>query len=938
MVKLAAEPLAEREWEVFTGAEELKVIGAKEHNLKNVSITFPRNKLVVITGLSGSGKSSLAFDTIFAEGQRRYMESFSAYARQFIGQLKKPDVEHIEGLSPVIAIEQKTSSKSPRSTVGTITEIYDFLRLLYARTATAYSYVSGEEMIAYTTAEIIQLIQKDYQGKKILLLAPIIKGRKGHYRELFERYAKLGYAKMRVDGALVDLVKDMKLDRYKVHDIELVVDRLAVEDTEDKRLTDSLKKCLEIGKGEVVIADHESGKIRYFSQFLTCPTSGMSYAPPEPNLFSFNSPYGACPSCKGLGVKFEFDEEKVIPNKDLSIKQGAILPLGKYKKNFIFSEIERLAAAHGEAITTPIKNLSESFIQTLLGGDNEEEGFEGVINYLDQLQEFNSSHHWWLKNYLQEVSCTACNGARLKQEALHFKIAGKNIAEAALMDLSELQVWLKTVPQQVKGNLIVAHEILKEVNQKINFLVDVGLDYLHLNRTAKSLSGGESQRIRLATQIASQLVGVLYILDEPSVGLHQSDNEKLITSLIRLKDNGNSVLVVEHDQEIMERCDYIIDVGPKAGLYGGEIIDCGHLSELSNTQSITYQYLKGIKKIEIPKIRRKGNGSYLEIIGASGNNLKNIDLKIPLGTFTCISGISGSGKSSLVNQTLVPLLFNHIYQSKNPPLPFKKVSGLEFLDKVVEIDQSPIGRTPRSNPATYTGVFGDIRNFFTLLPKAKILGYKPGRFSFNVSGGRCEDCKGAGVNTIEMNFLPDVYVTCKSCNGKRYNNETLRVKYKGKSISDVLEMPIEEAYDFFEAHPKIQRKIKALLDVGLGYIKLGQPSTTLSGGEAQRIKLATELAKKATGNTIFILDEPTTGLHFEDINVLLGVLQKIVDKGNTVLVIEHNLDVLKCADYLIDLGPKGGKKGGEIVAQGTPEQVIKSNKSVTGKFLKPLLR
>lgn len=924
------------DWDVFSGASEVTIIGAREHNLKNVTVSIPRNQLVVITGLSGSGKSSLAFDTIFAEGQRRYMESFSAYARQFLGNLKKPDVDQITGLSPVIAIEQKTTSKSPRSTVGTVTEIYDFLRLLFARTATAYSYVSGEEMVAYTSSEIEALIDKQYKNKKITSLAPLVKGRKGHYRELFERYGKLGYGKVRCDGELMDIVPEMKLDRYKIHDIELVVDRLKVDTKSKKRIQDSIEKTLEVGEGELLVLDNETNEVRFFSQHLTCPTSGISYQPPEPNLFSFNSPYGACKSCKGLGIRYEFDEEKVLPNKKLSIKKGGILPLGKYKKNFVFSKIEDLCESYKIDINTPIDKLPDGFIQTLLAGD-EDKGFDGIISYLEQLQDFKGMDSRWIRNYMVETPCSSCHGARLNKEALHFKIGEKNIAEVCNFDIDELAEWLDFAPKKIKGNMEIANEILKEAKQKVSFLQDVGLNYLNLNRTAKTLSGGESQRIRLATQIGSQLVGVLYILDEPSIGLHQSDNIKLIQSLRKLTNNGNSVIVVEHDQEIMEKSDYIVDIGPGAGVHGGRVIDSGKISDLTNQDSTTFQYLNGIKEISAPKKRRKGNGNFLELKNANGNNLKNVNLKIPLGTFTCIAGISGSGKSSLINGTLVPLLYSHIYQSKVPPLPFKEIKGLEHIDKVIEINQSPIGRTPRSNPATYTGVFSDIRNLYAQLPQSKISGFKPGRFSFNVSGGRCEDCKGAGVNTIEMNFLPDVYITCKSCNGKRYNNETLRVRYKGKSISDVLEMPINESADFFESHPKIARKIKALKEVGLGYVKLGQPSTTLSGGEAQRIKLATELSKKDTGNTIYILDEPTTGLHFEDINVLLGVLQKITERGNTVLVIEHNLDVIKCADYLIDLGPKGGREGGQIMAKGTPEQVSKNKKSVTGTYLKHLL-
>ena len=927
---------SEKDWDVFSGAEEVEVIGAREHNLKNISVKIPRNQLVVITGLSGSGKSSLAFDTIFAEGQRRYIESFSTYARQFLGNMKKPDVDQINGLSPVIAIEQKTTSKSPRSTVGTVTEIYDFLRLLFARTAEAFSYKTGEKMVSYSLAEIEDLIYEKFKEKKISCLAPLVKGRKGHYRELFERYGKLGFGKVRCDGELMDITPGMKLDRYKIHDIELVIDRLKVDEKSKNRVRTSIENCLEMGKGEMLILEHETQKAHFFSQQLTCPTSGISYPPPEPNLFSFNSPYGACPKCKGLGIRYEFDEEKVLPNKKLSIKKGGILPLGKYKKNYVFQRIEELCEQNSVDINTPIEKLPEGFIQTLLAGD-EEQGFDGILSYLEQLQEFKGIESRWIRNYMLEKPCSSCEGKRLNQVALNFKIADKNIAEVCQLDIDELSIWLEKAPKSIKTNALIAQEILKEARQKVEFLREVGLNYLSLERTAKTLSGGESQRIRLATQIGSQLVGVLYILDEPSIGLHQSDNIKLIQSLKKLKDNGNSVFVVEHDQEIMEKSDFIIDIGPGAGSQGGKIIDAGTLEQLTNKESTTFQYLKGIKSIEVPKKRRKGNGKKLQLIGATGHNLKSVNLTIPLGTLTCISGISGSGKSSLINGTLVPLLYSHIYQSKVPPLPFKEIKGLENIDKVIEIDQSPIGRTPRSNPATYTGVFSDIRNFFAQLPQSKISGFKPGRFSFNVTGGRCEDCKGAGVNTIEMNFLPDVYVTCKTCNGKRYNNETLRVRYKGKSISDVLEMSIQEATDFFESHPKIARKIQALNDVGLGYVKIGQPSTTLSGGEAQRIKLASELSKKDTGNTIFILDEPTTGLHFEDINVLLGVLQRIVDRGNTVLVIEHNLDVLKCADHLIDLGPKGGKEGGQIMATGTPEKVSKTKNSPTGTYLKDLL-
>lgn len=927
-------------WLEFEESPFINIEGAREHNLKNISLKIPRNQLVVITGLSGSGKSSLAFDTIYAEGQRRYMESFNAYARQFLGDMKRPEVDKIEGLSPVIAIEQKTTSRSPRSTVGTITEIYDYLRLLFARIADAYSYETNELMVSYTTDQICENIAQAFNNKKISILSPIVKGRKGHYRELFEKLGKQGYLKVRVDGEVLNIEKGLQVDRYKTHDIEVVVDRLAVStDTiNDKRFKTSIKTALKLGEGAISVLDNESNKTQFYSQHLTCPTTGISYKLPEPNLFSFNSPYGACPTCNGLGVTYSFDQDKVVPNTKTSIAKGAIFPLGKKKKNYIFQEIEALAETFGEKITSPFRDHSQEFVNALMFGSNDLENestkFEGIINYLNQLNEFNTVENKWLKSYMTSATCSSCNGGRLKKEADHFKILNKSVAEIANLDISELKIWLQSVLENTSDHKRkIAEEILKETIKKVDFLLEVGLDYLSLNRTAKTLSGGESQRIRLATQIGSQLVGVLYILDEPSIGLHQRDNKRLITALKKLRDNGNSVIVVEHDKEIMEEADYVIDIGPKAGKYGGEIIDFGKPTELKNKKSTTYQYLSNLKEITIPK-RRKPSKEFLEITGASGNNLKNVNLKIPVGLFTCVTGISGSGKSTLINNTLVPLLYNKIYKSKAAPLPFKNVKGLNYVDKVIEIDQSPIGRTPRSNPATYTGLFTDIRNLFAQLPLSKINGFKPGRFSFNITGGRCEECKGAGVETIEMNFLPDVFVTCKSCNGKRYNRETLTVKFKGKNINDVLNMPIQEALNFFEAQPKIHAKIKALNDVGLGYVQLGQSSTTLSGGEAQRIKLATELAKKATGSTIFILDEPTTGLHFEDINTLINVLQKIVNKGNTVVVIEHNLDVIKVADYIIDLGPEGGKKGGMILAQGTPEKVSNSTKSITGKYLK----
>ena len=929
-------------WNSFEASEFITIEKARENNLKDISLKIPRNKLVVITGLSGSGKSSLAFDTIYAEGQRRYMESFSAYARQFLGTMKKPDVDKIEGLSPVIAIEQKTTSKSPRSTVGTITEIYDLLRLLFARTANAYSYETGELMVSYSTDQIVDLVYQDFNDSKIILLAPLIKGRKGHYRELFEKLGKQGYSKVRIDGEIFNIEKGLQTDRYKRHDIEVVIDRIKIETTkENKRLKSSILTALKIGEGAIMVTDNTKEGTKFYSQHLTCPTTGISYKLPEPNLFSFNSPYGACNKCNGLGETFTFDEKKIVPNKELSIVKGAIFPIGKKKKNFIFGQIEELAKNYNQDIQVQFNELSEEFRNALIFGNVNEINnghlkFEGILNYLNQLNEFeNSNENKWLKSYMASSKCEACNGGRLKKESDHFKISSRSISEVANLDVSELKDWLNSINESFnETQKKIALEILKETVKKVDFLLDVGLDYLSLNRTAKTLSGGESQRIRLANQIGSQLVGVLYILDEPSIGLHQRDNKRLIDALIKLRDNGNTIIVVEHDREIMEKADYIIDIGPKAGKYGGYIIDQGRPNKLKNKKSTTYRYLSGIDRIKIPNRRKIVKSKQISLKGASGNNLKNVDINIPLGLFTCISGISGSGKSTLINATLVPLLYNKIYKSKVSPLPFKSIKGLDLVDKVIEIDQSPIGRTPRSNPATYTGLFSDIRNLYAQLPQSKVMGFKPGRFSFNVSGGRCEACKGAGIETIEMNFLPDVYVTCKTCNGKRYNQETLQINFKGKSINDVLNLPISEAVFFFESHPNIHRKIKALDDVGLGYVKLGQASTTLSGGEAQRIKLASELSKKATGKTIYILDEPTTGLHFEDINVLIGVLQKITDKGNTVVVIEHNLDVIKVADYLIDLGPEGGKRGGIIVAEGTPEEVSKNNNSVTGKFLK----
>ncbi|MFT6717492.1 MAG: excinuclease ABC subunit A [Saprospiraceae bacterium] len=921
---------------VVKDPEFIEVIGANEHNLKDVSVKIPRNKLVVITGLSGSGKSSLAFDTIFAEGQRRYIESFSAYARQFLGSLSKPDVESIAGLSPVIAIEQKTTTKSPRSTVGTTTEIYDYLRLLFARVSKAYSFETGEQMSSHSTKEILNKVISLFDNQGVTILSPLVKGRKGHYRELFEKLAKQGFSKVRIDGEVLQLEKGMQIDRYKMHDIELVIDRIKVDSKSKSRLKSSIEDAVSKGDGAVLVLDEKLDS-HFFSTHLSCPTSGISYNLPEPNNFSFNSPYGACPSCKGLGVSFSFDEKKVVPNKNISINKGAILPLGSKKSNFIFNKIAELAEQHGQDLNAKFESLDPSFVQELLFGDSLpdiESKFDGILSYLKQQTEYSSGAERRIQLYMKESECTSCNGERLNDISLHFKIGGKNISEIAKMDLADFSKWLATAPEHVAlHHKIVADEILKEVKEKTDFLLDVGLYYLSLDRTSKTLSGGESQRIRLASQIGAKLVGVLYILDEPSIGLHPNDNTQLIEALQKLRDNGNSIIVVEHDKEIMEKADHVIDVGPFAGVNGGEIIDQGKAKELSNLNSLTYQYLKGIKVIEIPKKIRKGSGEKIILEGASGNNLKKVKLSIPLGVMTCVTGVSGSGKSSLIKGTLSPLLFNYVYKSSQVPLQYKSIKGLEFIDKVIEIDQSPIGRTPRSNPATYTGVFSDIRKLFSLLPQSKILGFSAGRFSFNVKGGRCEECKGAGVKVVEMNFLPDVFVGCKSCQGKRYNKEVLKVKYKGKNIFEVLDMSIEDSVVFFEAYPSISRKLNALNDVGLSYVKLGQPSTTLSGGEAQRIKLASELHKKDTGKTVYILDEPTTGLHFEDINVLLKVVNKIVDKGNTMIVIEHNTDVIKSADYVVDLGVEGGKKGGFILSQGTVKQLIKNKKSLTAKYV-----
>jgi len=932
----------------------IEVLGARVHNLKNIDISIPREKLVVITGLSGSGKSSLAFDTIYAEGQRRYVETFSAYARQFLGGLERPDVDKIDGLSPVIAIEQKTTSKSPRSTVGTITEIYDFLRLLYARGADAYSYNTGEKMVSYSDEQIKDLIIQDYKGKRINILAPVIKARKGHYAELFQQITKQGFLKVRVNGEVQDLVAGMKLDRYKTHDIEIVVDRMVIEDNPDtqKRLSESINTAMHHGEDVLMILDQDSNEVRYFSRNLMCPTTGISYQNPEPNLFSFNSPKGACPHCNGLGTVHEINVKKIIPNPKLSIKAGGLAPLGEYKSSWIFKQLETIGEKFGFKITDPIEKIPEEAMQMILYGGKDKFSinskdlgvtreykidFEGISNFIKNQYDESATTtiKRWAKDFMDEINCPVCEGSRLKKEALFFRVNEKNITELCDMDISDLTAWFLDLENHLTDKqLLIASEVVKEIKDRLNFLINVGLNYLALSRSSKSLSGGEAQRIRLATQIGSQLVGVLYILDEPSIGLHQRDNEKLIQSLEQLRDIGNSVIVVEHDKDMIETADYVIDIGPKAGKYGGQIISTGTPKETLASNTITAQYLNGKMKFDIPKKRRKGNGKFLKLTGATGNNLKNVSIEIPLGQLICVTGVSGSGKSTLINETLYPILNAHYFNGVKKPQPYKKIEGLEHIDKVIDIDQSPIGRTPRSNPATYTEVFTEIRNLFTMTSESMIRGYKAGRFSFNVKGGRCETCEGSGVRTIEMNFLPDVYVECETCQGKRFNRETLEIRYKGKSISDVLDMTVDEAVPFFENIPKIHRKIKTIQDVGLGYITLGQQSTTLSGGEAQRIKLAGELSKKDTGNTFYILDEPTTGLHFEDIRVLMEVINKLVDKGNTILVIEHNMDVIKLADYIIDIGPEGGKGGGQLVAKGTPEEVAQNKKSYTAKFLK----
>ena len=933
--------------------ESIEVKGARVHNLKDIDVSIPRDKLVVITGLSGSGKSSLAFDTIYAEGQRRYIETFSAYARQFLGNLERPDVDKIDGLSPVIAIEQKTTSKSPRSTVGTITEIYDFFRLLFARASDAYSFNTGEKMVSYSDEQIKDLIIRDFDGKRINILAPVVRSRKGHYRELFEQIAKQGFVKVRTDGSIRDLEKGMKLDRYKTHDIEIVIDRLKIDPSENtiKRVLESINTAMYHGNDILMVIDQDTQKLRFFSRNLMCPSTGISYPNPEPNNFSFNSPKGACPSCNGIGELYKVNALKIIPDTNLSISNGAIAPHGPQKKSWIFKQFETIAQGFDFKLTDPWHTIPEEAKQIILYGGKDKFSveskllgvtreyhidFEGVANFIENQHKSNStSLVRWAREYMDKVPCDTCKGSRLRKESLHFKVAGKTIAEVINYDISELAEWLSHIEDDLSEKQVkISGEIIKEIRNRVQFLLDVGLDYLTLNRSSKSLSGGEAQRIRLATQIGSQLVGVLYILDEPSIGLHQRDNEKLINSLIALRDVGNSVIVVEHDKDMIERSDHVIDIGPHAGYYGGNIISQGTPADLLSHNTLTAAYLNGTKEIPIPKIRREGNGKFIELKGCTGNNLKNLNVKFPLGKMIGITGVSGSGKSTLINETLYPILNAHYFRGVKKPLPYKSIKGLEHIDKVIDINQSPIGRTPRSNPATYTGVFSEIRSLFAKIPEAMIRGYKPGRFSFNVSGGRCETCQGGGLKVIEMNFLPDVYVECETCQGKRFNRETLEIRYKGKSISDVLNMTIEEAVVFFEHIPKVYRKLKTIEDVGLGYITLGQQSTTLSGGEAQRIKLATELSKRDTGNTFYILDEPTTGLHFEDINVLMNVLNKLADKGNTVLIIEHNLDVIKMVDYIIDIGYEGGKGGGQIVAKGTPEELIKDKNSYTAKFLK----
>ena len=946
--------------------ENVEVIGARVHNLKNIDVTIPRDSLTVITGLSGSGKSSLAFDTIFAEGQRRYIETFSAYARSFLGNMERPDVDKISGLSPVISIEQKTTNKNPRSTVGTTTEIYDFLRLLYARAGIAYSYLTNEQMVKYTDEQIVELILREHDGKKIYLLAPVVRGRKGHYRELFENIRKKGFLQVRIDGEMHEIVHNMKVDRYKIHDIEIVVDRLVVTAKDRKRLLDSMQKAMQQGGGVIMLIalpnpskegisttllGELEGAVRHYSRKLMCPSTGISYDEPAPHHFSFNSPHGYCPKCKGLGFVNEIDMDKIIPDKSVSIYNGGIAPLGKHKNSMIFWQIEAILEKYECILKSPISDIPDDAIDEIMNGTEERLNiknqslgnsnyflsYDGILKYIEMQQENTASatEQKWANQYSKTIKCPECNGQRLRKESLFFRIHDKNIAELAEMDIMELYEWLKNVePHLTEKQKSIASEILKELDSRLQFLLDVGLNYLAMNRPSLSLSGGESQRIRLATQIGSQLVNVLYILDEPSIGLHQRDNERLISSLKKLRDTGNTVIVVEHDKDMMLAADYIVDLGPRAGRLGGELVFAGTPDEILKSDTLTADYLTGKKKIEIPESIRSGNGTFLTIKGAKGNNLKNVDVTFPLGKMICVTGVSGSGKSSLINETLQPILSQHFYRSLKDPLEYSTIEGIDNLDKVVQVDQSPIGRTPRSNPATYTGVFSDIRNLFASLPEAKIRGYKTGRFSFNTAGGRCETCGGNGYKTIEMNFLPDVFVPCESCYGKRYNRETLEVRFKGKSIAGVLNMTINQAVEFFENQQNILNKIKTLQDVGLGYVKLGQSSTTLSGGESQRVKLATELSKKDTGKTLYILDEPTTGLHFEDIRVLLKVLNRLVDKGNTVIIIEHNLDVIKVADYIIDIGPEGGNRGGYIICTGTPQEIIQNKKSETGRFLK----
>ncbi|MBA3647414.1 MAG: excinuclease ABC subunit UvrA [Chitinophagales bacterium] len=944
----SASPISEPEQEF------LEVLGARVHNLKNIDVKIPRNKFVVITGISGSGKSSLAFDTIYAEGQRRYMESLSAYARQFIGGMERPDVDQITGLSPVISIEQKTVNKNPRSTVGTITEIYDFMRLLFARAGEAYSFETGEKMVRYTEDQILEHVKENFRDEKIVLLAPLVRGRKGHYRELFEQIRKQGYLKVRVNGEIVEVKSKMQVDRYKVHDIEAVVDRIEITDKSTERLEKSVSLALKMGKGLVLIMSVDDNKVQSFSKTLMDPVSGISYEEPSPNTFSFNSPYGACPHCKGLGFVYEINRNVIMPDDSKSINDGGIIPLGEVRDNFIYQQVRAIANKYKFTLATPIKKIPKEALNMILYGSKEEKvevalsyseagnqlystEFEGLINMIYRYYREASSDglRLWAEEFMDAIACPVCNGTRLKKESLFFKLAGKNISELAQLGISELKKWFDEVEALLtEKQLLIGKEVIKEIRSRIGFLLDVGLEYLTLDRASRSLSGGESQRIRLATQIGSQLVGITYILDEPSIGLHQRDNQRLIKALKELTEAGNSVLVVEHDKDIMLAADYVIDLGPGAGEHGGYLVSEGAPQEFNEQSSLTVDYLAGKKSITVPERRRKGNGQFLHLIGAKGNNLKDVSVNLPLGKLICITGVSGSGKSSLITETLYPILNQYFFNSRKKALEYRAVEGLKLIDKVIEIDQSPIGRTPRSNPATYISVFSDIRELFALIPESKIRGYKTGRFSFNVKGGRCEECQGGGMKLIEMNFLPDVYVECEKCLGKRYNRETLEVRYRGKSISDVLEMTVDEAVAFFEKMAKIHRKIKTMQDVGLGYIRLGQQATTLSGGEAQRVKLSTELSKRDTGATFYILDEPTTGLHFEDIRVLMEVLSKLVDKGNTVLIIEHNMDVIKLADYIIDLGPEGGNGGGYIIAEGTPEEVAKNKKSFTGEFLR----